>query len=114
MREMGQSAWLNTSPLTLQGLGGTSQREREGKAVGTGYYVPIFILFGLFQGKKWRHSGRIDPLRTLNDARTKHGTRRVSMRLGGAGGKNDFFSILLRHLESASQSEPARHRQGLG
>jgi len=26
----------------------------------------------------------------------------------------DFFSILLRYLESASQSEVTRHRQGLG
>src|SRR5262245_60001076 len=32
----------------------------------------------------------------LNDARTKHGTRRVSTRLGWAGEKSDFFSILLQ------------------
>jgi hypothetical protein len=35
----------------------------------------------------------------LNDAKTKLA---------------DFFSILIRHLESASQSEPSRHRQGPG
>jgi len=31
----------------------------------------------------------------LNDARTKHGKRRVSARRGRAGEKSDFFSILL-------------------
>ena len=31
----------------------------------------------------------------LNDARTLHGKRRVSARRGRAGGKSDFFSILL-------------------
>jgi hypothetical protein len=31
----------------------------------------------------------------LNDARTPHGKRRVSARLGGAGETSDFFSILL-------------------
>jgi hypothetical protein len=30
----------------------------------------------------------------LNDARTLHGNRRVSARLGWAGKKSDFFSIL--------------------
>ena len=32
----------------------------------------------------------------LNDARTMHGKGRVSARLGGAGEKSDFFSILLK------------------
>ena len=31
----------------------------------------------------------------LSEARTMHGKRRVSARLGGAGEKSDFFSILL-------------------
>jgi hypothetical protein len=31
----------------------------------------------------------------LNDARTPHGTRRVSARQGWAGEKSDFFSFLL-------------------
>ena len=59
MREMGQSAWLNTLSLTVQGSEGKSQRERQGKAVRTGYYVSIFILFSRFKGEKWRQSGRI-------------------------------------------------------
>jgi hypothetical protein len=35
----------------------------------------------------------------LNDARTLHGKRRVSARLGWAGEKSDFFSILLVLVE---------------
>jgi hypothetical protein len=38
-------------------------------------------------------------LRILNDARTKHGKRRVSARLGWAGEKSGFFSFLLQHEE---------------
>jgi hypothetical protein len=34
----------------------------------------------------------------LNDARTPPGERRVSARLGWAGEKNDFFSLLLHML----------------
>jgi hypothetical protein len=46
----------------LTGSEGKSQREKQGKAVRTGYYVSVFILFSRFKGGKWRHSRRIAPL----------------------------------------------------
>jgi hypothetical protein len=38
----------------------------------------------------------------LSDARTTHGKRRVSARLGWAGEKSGFFSILLEHRGSGT------------
>ena len=52
MREMGQSAWLNTSSLTLQGSEGRVNVRETGRALTTGYHGAIFILFGRSQGEK--------------------------------------------------------------
>jgi hypothetical protein len=41
----------------------------------------------------------------LNDARTTHGNRRVSARLGWAGETSDFFSILLNVLVQIDAKE---------
>ena len=41
----------------------------------------------------------------LNDARTPHGKRRVSARLGWAGETSDFFSILLNVLVQIDAKE---------
>ena len=39
----------------------------------------------------------------LSDARTPHGKRRVPARLGWAGEKSDFFSILLDHRPTVEE-----------
>ena len=57
MREMGQSAWLSTSFLTLQGSEGRVNARETGKAVRTGYYGAIFILSGRSSAKGRHTSG---------------------------------------------------------
>jgi len=50
----------------------------------------------------------------LNDARTTHGKRRVSARLGRAGEKSGFFSILPENYLSVRTDWSAKLTSGLG
>jgi hypothetical protein len=86
VREMGQSAWLSTSSLTLQGSEGRVN------AMDTGIGRNERIL--------WSNNYSVLSLfgRGLEKAR---------------GGSHRHI-VLLKPLESASQSEPARHRQDFG
>jgi len=50
----------------------------------------------------------------LNDARATHGKRRVSARLGWAGEKSGFFSILPKDYLSVRTDWSAKLTRGLG
>jgi hypothetical protein len=50
----------------------------------------------------------------LNDARTTHGKRRVSARLGWAGEKSGFFSILPENYLRVRTDWSAKLTRGLG
>ena len=162
MREMGQSAWLNTSSLTLQGLGRRVNVREIGKESndwilwGNIYSVwrPRTEDLERLSGKARRN--KTTPMRSsvsclapcgttisagedfegltvwpnekilLQDAQNDRPARpqRAKARgvpVGYVEGLNDarttladVFSILTRHLESASQSDPTQHRPDLG
>jgi hypothetical protein len=135
VREMGQSAWLNTSCHTLQGREGKSRCEGGKKlALTTSRLQKNSVLL---PGLHWS-------VRPGQQKHTETGCSKSSFSLcvvclvhlvslvypvslvqpnkrdkpnrpnNGLLTLTDFISILLRYLESASQSEVTRHRQGLG